>query len=63
VVTLTKDANNSMQVTWQKLAFSVAEVGDTDGIVTVSVTGRPEYDATNGVVSAVVVTPVDGIAQ
>ena len=63
VVTLTKDANNSMQVTWQQLAFSVAEVGETDGIVTVSVTGKPQYHAANGVVSAVVVTPVDGIAQ
>jgi hypothetical protein len=63
VVTLTKDANNSLSVTWQQVGFSVAEVGETDGIVTVSVTGKPQYNATNGVVSAVCVTPVDGIAQ
>ncbi len=62
-ITLTADANNSMQVTWQKLGFSVAELGETDGIVTVQVTGLPMYDATNGVVSAVVTTPTDGIAQ
>ena len=63
VIALTKDSNNSMQVTWQKMGFSVAELGETDGIVTVQVTGLPMYHDTNGVVSAVIVTPVDGIAQ
>jgi len=63
VIVLTKDANNSMTVTWHQVGFQVAEVGDADGLVTVSVTGKPQYHATNGVVSAVVVTPVDAIAQ
>ena len=58
---LTADANNSMQVTWQKLGFSVAEIRETDGIVTVEITGKPMYHDTNGVVSAVVTTPEDGI--
>ena len=60
-VGLTADVNNSMQVTWQKLGFSVAELGETDGIVTVQITGLPMYHSTNGVVSAVVTTPEDGI--
>jgi len=62
-IQLTRDANNSLQVTWQKLGFSVAEVGEQDGIVTVAVTGQPMYHDTNGLLSAVVVTPVDGICQ
>jgi len=62
-IQLTRDANNSLQVTWQKLGFAVAEVGETDGIVTVAVTGQPMYHETNGLLSAVVVTPVDGICQ
>jgi phage terminase large subunit-like protein len=61
VIGLAADANNSTQVTWQKLGFSVAELGETDGIVTVQITGLPMYDETNGVVSAVVTTPEDGI--
>ncbi len=52
-----------VKVTWHRLGFSVAELSETNGIVTVPVTGLPMYDASNGVVSAVVVTPVDGIAQ
>ncbi|MGQ9686625.1 MAG: hypothetical protein ACUVT2_10025 [Thiobacillaceae bacterium] len=60
---LTRDANNSLQVSWQKLGFAVAEVGETDGIVTVEVTGQPMYDDTNGILSVEVVTPVDGICQ
>jgi len=61
VVGLTADANNDLQVTWQKLGFSVAGLVETDGIVTVQITGLPMYHDTNGVVSAVVSTPEDGI--
>ncbi len=63
VIGLTLDADNSMEVTWQKMGFSVAELGEADGIVTVQVTGLPMYDDTNGIVSVEVVTPVDGICQ
>jgi len=38
-------------------------VGEQDGIVTVAVTGQPMHHETNGILSAVVVTPVDGICQ
>jgi hypothetical protein len=63
VIGLTADANNGMTVTWQQVAFEVAEIGETEGIVTVSVTCAPQYHATNGVISAVVNTSVDGICQ
>lgn len=43
--------------------FSVAELWSTYGIVAVQVTGLPMYDDGNGVVSAEITTPTDGIAQ
>ncbi len=52
VITLTCDANNSLAVTFQKVGFSVVEVGDTDGRVTVSVECTLLYDSVNGVISA-----------
>jgi hypothetical protein len=36
VITLTYDADNSLQVTFKKVSFAIAEVVDTDGRVTVS---------------------------
>jgi len=63
VIALTKDANNSLSVTWHKMGFSVADLGETDGIVTVAVTGQPMYDETNGLLTAEVVTPVNDIGQ
>lgn len=62
-VALTKDANNSMTVTWHDMAFQSADFQDAEGITTVAVVGIPKYHSVNGVVTAVVVTPVDGIAQ
>ena len=63
VMALTYDANNSLEITWQKVSFATAELGETDGIVTVSVECLPMWDATNGVVSAVAECNVDGICQ
>jgi hypothetical protein len=63
VLALTYDANNSLEITWQKVSFSSAEVGETDGIVTVSVDCLPMWDEINGIVSAVAKCSVDGIAQ
>jgi len=63
VITLTFDANNSLAITWQKVSFATAEVGETDGIVTVSVECTPLYESSNGVISAVAKCGVDGIAQ
>ncbi len=63
VITLTFDTNNSLAITWQKVSFATADVGETNGIVTVSVDCIPQYDATNGVISAVAKCNVDGICQ
>jgi hypothetical protein len=61
VITLTYDANNSLEVTFTKVSFSMAEVVDTDGRVTVSVECAPMYQA--GIISAVAKCGVDGICQ
>ncbi|MCC6366849.1 MAG: hypothetical protein IT165_25285 [Bryobacterales bacterium] len=63
VITVTFDANNSLEITWQKMAFSVVDLGETDQILTVSVDCTPLYDATNGVISAVAKCNVDQICQ
>jgi hypothetical protein len=63
VIALQYDANNKLTVTFHKVSFAAAEVGDTDGLVTVSVECQPQYDETNGVVSAVAKCNTDGICQ
>jgi hypothetical protein len=63
VITLTYDANNSLQVTFHRISFSAAEVGDTEGIVTVAVECQPQYDPTDGVLTAVAKCNVDGICE
>lgn len=63
VITLTYDVDNSLQTTWEKVSFATAEVGETDGIVTVAVECLPMYDSTNGIISAVAKCGVDSICQ
>ncbi|MCC6363090.1 MAG: hypothetical protein IT165_06165 [Bryobacterales bacterium] len=63
VLGLSIDANNSLEITFPKNAFSSAEVGETDGLVTVAVECAPLYDDTNGLISAVAKCGVDGIGQ
>jgi len=63
VISLEYDDDNLFQLTYPKVAFSVVEIGDTDGRVTVSVECSPLYDSTNGVISAVAKCGVDGICQ
>jgi hypothetical protein len=62
-ITLTKDTNNSFTALVQKMAFSTAELGNTDGIVTLAVTGTQLYDPTNGLVTFTIKTPQAGICQ
>jgi hypothetical protein len=57
------DTNNSLDITWQKVAFATAEVGETDQIVTVAVEATPIYDTTNGIITAVAKCNVDAICQ
>jgi hypothetical protein len=52
-----------LTLTYQRIVFSVAEIGETDGIVTVAVTCAPMWHATNGLVTAVAKCNIDGIAQ
>ena len=63
VISLAYDAANSLELTWHKVSFATAEVGETDGIVTVAVECLPMWDATNGIVSAVAKCGVDNICQ
>jgi len=52
---------HSMTVTFQKVAFKTAVIGDTDGIVTVEVDCAPLYDTSNGLLSAVAKCAQDNI--
>jgi hypothetical protein len=63
VINLQFDANNSLQITWQKITYSAVEISEQDGILTVAVDCLPMYDNTNGVISAVAKCNVDGICQ
>ena len=63
VINLSFDTNNSLQLTWQKVAFSVVEIAETDQILTAAVECTPIYDATNGILTAVAKCGVDGICQ
>jgi hypothetical protein len=63
VLTLTYDTNNSLTLTFHQVSFSVADVVDTEGRVTVSVECAPQYHSTNGVLTAVAKCGVDGICQ
>ena len=62
-MTLTRDTNNVFEMTIQKMGFSVVELGNTDGIATMQITGSQLYDATNGLVTFTTTTPQDGICQ
>jgi len=63
VISLTYDTNNSLAVTFQKVGFSVAEIGENDGLVSISVEARPLYHATNGLISAVAKCNIDAIGE
>ncbi len=54
---------HSISVTFQKVAFKTAIVGDTDGIVTVEVECAPLYDSVNGLLSAVAKCTQDNIGS
>ena len=62
-ITLSSDASNSFSMVVQKMGFSVVELGNTDGIVTLQVTGVQLYDATNGLLTVTAITPQNNIAQ
>ncbi len=53
--------SNSLKVTYHKVQYQAVEIGDDNGIVTVSVNVTPLEHATNGVVTAEIVTQVSAI--
>lgn len=53
VIHLQFDANNSLDITWQKVAFATGEVGETDQIVTVAVEATPIYEALEKLLTAI----------
>ena len=63
VLSVQHDAGNSVTFTFQQMAFQMAENTEADGIVAVTVTGAPQYNATNGVLSVVTKCGLTGIAQ
>lgn len=62
-ITMASDVSNSFSMVIQKMGFNVVELGNTDGIVTLQVTGVQLYDATNGLLTVTVITPQNNIAQ
>ena len=62
-MTLAYDANNSLQLTWQQVTYSVVEIAETDQILTVAVECLPMYHVTNGILTAVGKTVVDAICS
>jgi len=61
--TMTRDVYNSFTMLIQKMGFNVAELGNTDGIVMLQITGVQLYDPTNGMVTMTITTPLQGICQ
>lgn len=60
-LTLQYDVNNSLILSWPQMTYKAAEIGNTNGRVTVEVTAEPLYNA--GIMTAVVKCGVDGICQ
>jgi len=64
VLTVQHDSGNEVTFTFPKMAFQTVENTEADGIVAVSVTGAPQYDATSSTVFSVVAKcSIAGIAQ
>lgn len=62
-LTVSHDANNSVTFTFQKMLFQAVENGESDGIVTLVVTGAPAYDNTNGILTVTTKCGIAGIAN
>jgi hypothetical protein len=63
VITLTHNAENSLTLTFHRVIFSVAELGEADGLVTVEVTCAPLWHAVNKLLTVEALCDVDDIAQ
>jgi hypothetical protein len=63
VISLTYDASNDLTLTYERVVFSVVELGETDGVVTVQVTVQALWHSSNGILTAVAKCNTDKIAQ
>lgn len=63
VITQTYDADNTYTATFHQLAYKSVQIGDDEGLVTISVEGSPMYHTSNGVLTVVATTAVDGICD
>jgi hypothetical protein len=63
ILSVQHDANNSVSFAFQQMAFQAVENGEGDGIVTVVVTGAPEYNSANGILTVTALCSIAGIAQ
>lgn len=64
VLTIPHDANSTVTFTFPKMALKVSQPGDSDGIVTLNITGIPMRDPDTGVVLTVTGNcDLGGIAQ
>ncbi len=63
VISLTYDVNNDLTLTYQRLRFSLVELGESDGLVIVQVTCTPLMHTANGLLTAVAKCNTDSIAE
>lgn len=56
-------SNHSLNLTMHRVTLSQAKIADDNGIVTIQCNAEAKYDAVNGLVTATVITNVDGIMQ
>jgi hypothetical protein len=64
VLTIPRDSNNTVTFTFPKMALEMVENTEADGIVAVTVTGKPEFDTVTGTVLSVTGNcNLGGIAQ
>jgi len=63
VLTLTFDATHFVTWTWEKVSFEMVERTQEEGLVAVTVTCAPQFDAVNGVLQVTSKNAITDIAQ
>lgn len=63
VISQSFDANNSLEATYHRVIFSVADLGETDGLVSVEVTATPLWHNVNKLLTVVAKCNTDEICE
>jgi hypothetical protein len=63
VLTFTFDSTHTVTFTWQKVSYQMVKRTEADGIVAVTVTVAPQFDATNGILTVTGKCGIADIAQ